>query len=41
MILKNVNDTIHTDSLALLALNIESLLAGVTKPEKSNILILT
>ena len=33
--------TIHADSLALFALNIEILLADVTKPEKSKILTLT
>ena len=31
----NVSDTIHADSLALFALNIEILFADVTKPEKS------
>ena len=41
MILTDVSDTIHADSLALFALNIEILLADVTKPEKSNILTLT
>ena len=41
MILTNVSDTIHADSLALFALNIEILLADVTKPEMSNILTLT
>ena len=41
MILTDVRDTIHADSLALFALNIEILLADVTKPEKSKILILT
>ena len=41
MILTDVSDTIHADSLALLALNIEILLAHVTKPEKSKILTLT
>ena len=41
MILTDVSDTIHADSLALFALNIESLLADVTKPEKSKILTLT
>ena len=41
MILKNVSDTIHADSLALFALNIEILHADVTKPEMSNILTLT
>ena len=35
MILTDVSDTIHADSLALFALNIEILLAVVTKPEKS------
>ena len=39
--LQNVRYTIHTDSLALFELNIEILLADVTKPEKSNILTLT
>ena len=33
----NVRDIIHADSLALFALNIEILLANVTKSEKSNI----
>ena len=32
MILTDVSDTIHADSLALFALNIEILLADVTKP---------
>ena len=41
MLLKNVSDTIHADSLALFALNIEILHADVTKPEMSNILTLT
>ena len=41
MILTDVSNTIHADSLALLALNIEILLADVTKPEKSTILTLT
>ena len=41
MLLTNVSDTIHADSLALFALNIEILHADVTKPEMSNILILT
>ena len=41
MILTDVSDTIHADSLALFALNIEILLANVTKPEKSKILTLT
>ena len=40
-LLTNVRDTIHADSLALFELNIEILLADVTKPEKSNILTLT
>ena len=35
MILTDVSDTIHADSLALFALNIEILLADITKPEKS------
>ena len=35
MILTDVSDTIHADSLALFALNIEVLLADVTKPEIS------
>ena len=34
MILTNISDTIHADSLALLAFNIEVLLADVPKPEK-------
>ena len=37
MILTNVRDTIHADSLALFELNIEMLFADVTKLEKSNI----
>ena len=37
MILTDVSDTIHADSLALFALNIEILLADVTKPQKSKI----
>ena len=41
MILTDVSDTIHADSLALFVLNIEILLADVTKPEKSKILTLT
>ena len=41
MILTDVSDTIHADSLALFALNIDILLADVTKPEKSKILTLT
>ena len=41
MILTDVSDTIHADSLALFALNIEILLADVTKPEKSKILTFT
>ena len=41
MILRDVSDTIHADSLTLFALNIKILLADVTKPEKSKILTLT
>ena len=41
MILTDVSDTIHADSLALFALNIEIILADVTKPKKSKILTLT
>ena len=41
MIFTNVSDTIHADSLALFALNIEIVLADVTKHEISNILTLT
>ena len=41
MILTNVRDTIHANSLALFELNVEILLADITKPEKSNILTLT
>ena len=41
MILSDVSDTIHADSFALFALNIDILLANVTKPEKSKILTLT
>ena len=41
MILTNVRDTIHADSLALFEVNIELFLDDVTKPEKSNILTLT
>ena len=41
MLLTNVSDTIHADSLALVALNIGILHADVTKPEMSNILTLT
>ena len=41
MILTDVSDTIHADSLALFALSSEILLADVTKPEKSKILTLT
>ena len=41
MILTNVRDTIHADSLALFQVNIDILLADVTKPEKSNIFTLT
>ena len=37
MILTNVRDTIHADSLTLFELNIEILLADVTKPDKWNI----
>ena len=37
MILADVSDTIHADSLTLSALNIEILLADTTKPEKSKI----
>ena len=37
IILTNFSDTIHTDSLPLFELNIEIVLADVTKPEKSNI----
>ena len=40
MILTDVSDTIHVDSLVF-ALNIEILLADVSKPEKSKILTLT
>ena len=40
MIFTNVRDTIHADSLALFELDIQILLANVTKPEKSNILSL-
>ena len=36
MIFADVSDTIHADSLALFAPNIEILLVDVTKPEKSN-----
>ena len=36
MILTDVSDTIHADSLALFALIIEILLADVTKPEVEN-----
>ena len=39
--LTDVSDTIYADSLALFALNIEILLANVTKPEKSKIPTLT
>ena len=35
MILTDASDTIHADSLALFALNIEILFADITKPEKS------
>ena len=41
MIITDVCDTIHADLLTLFALNIEILLADVTKPEKSKILTLT
>ena len=41
MILTDVSDTIHADSLALFALNIAILPADVTKPEKLKILTLT
>ena len=41
MILTAVCDTINADSLAFFALNIEILLADVTKPEKSKILNFT
>ena len=41
MILTDVSDTIHADSLALIVLNIEILLTDVTKPDKSKILPLT
>ena len=33
MIFTDVSDTIHADSLALFALNIEILLSDITKPE--------
>ena len=36
MMLTNVSDAIHADSLALFALNIDILLADVTKPEMSH-----
>ena len=41
MIRTDVSDTIHAYSLFLFALNIEILLADVTKPEKSKTLTLT
>ena len=41
MILTDVSDTIHADSLALFALNIDISLVDVTKPDKSKILTLT
>ena len=42
MLLTNVSDTTHADSLALFALNIEiTITRDVTKPEMSNILTLT
>ena len=40
-VLTNVRDTIHADSLTLFEVNIDILLADVTKPEKSNISTLT
>ena len=41
MMLTNVSDTIHVDSLALFELDIEIVSTDVTKPEKSNILTFT
>ena len=41
MILTNVRDIIHADSLALFVLNIAISLVDVTKPEMSKILTLT
>ena len=41
MIVTNGSDTIYADSLAEFALNIEILLADVTKSEKSKIPTLT
>ena len=41
MVPTNVSDTVNADSLALFALNIEILLADVTKSEISNIPTLT
>ena len=41
LILTNVRVTIHVDSLTLLVLNINILLAKLMKPEKWNILTLT
>ena len=41
MMLTDVRDSIHADSLTLFELNIAILLADVTEPEKSNILTLT
>ena len=41
MILTDVSDTIHADSLSLFSLNIEILLVDVAKPEKWKILTLT
>ena len=34
MMFTNVSDTIHADSLALFALNIEIALADITRPER-------
>ena len=41
MILTKARDTIHAYSLTLFELNIEILLADVTKPEKPNVLTVT
>ena len=41
MVLTNVRNTIHADSLAFFALNIDILRTDVTKSEKSNIPTLT
>ena len=41
MMLTNVRDTVHADSLSLFEFNIEIPLADVTKPEKSIIFTLT